>query len=306
MPGFEPFRGTARLFLGAPRCEAWCAHGNSGCEYQIAWSINPHMRIGSTDAARALRQHDTLRAALVASGAAVEVFPFVHGAFDSVFAKDNAVLLHRDGMDHALLARPRPAERRREQAARAAMLAAFGFRIHAPPDEFLEGGDVVVRPEQRGAFLGHGFRSELGARSALESFLEAEVVPLELCDPRLYHLDTALAVLPDGVALACVEAFTPSSMRALERATDGNVIRVARAQALSFALNMVAVGETIFVAAGPHSLESCLRERGWSPVVLPLTEFLSAGGSVGCLVSAVHQQEHATRRDPTQVRSTAA
>ena len=79
------------LVLSGPQCASE-GHGDpEGCAYRVAWSINPHMRVGAVDTARAVRQHASFVRALRQCGAHIEVIAFVHGAFVSVFAKDCAM-----------------------------------------------------------------------------------------------------------------------------------------------------------------------------------------------------------------------
>lgn len=262
---------------------------SSVCTYQVAWSINPHMRPGAAVWRRACAQHRGLVRALRGAGASLVELPFVHGAFDSVFAKDDAVLVGGPGGPRALLAHPRHAERRGEQVQRARSLARRGFDVVGPPAAHLEGGDVVVLPGGRGALLGVGARSEPGAARALEAFLDAPVTPLALRDPLLYHLDLALAVLSDGTALACEEALAPGALEALARVDGvGRVVPVARADALRFALNLVEVGGTVVMGGEAPRVAAVLRALGRRVVHVPLDEFHLAGGSAACLVARVH------------------
>ncbi|WP_232293105.1 dimethylarginine dimethylaminohydrolase family protein [Stigmatella aurantiaca] len=261
----------------------------SDCAYQVAWTINPHMKMGAVNWHRARAQHRLLRRALRAAGAQLLELPFVHGAYDCVFAKDNAVLLEKEGQKRALLASPVFSERQQEQQARARVLDRLGFDIFSPPPAHFEGGDLVVLPGARGALLGHGQRSSRHAAVMLEIFLGAPVTPLELKDPHLYHLDTALHVLSDGTALVCPEAFTPAALRTLER-TEGihQILNVPREEALGFGLNLVEVGRTVFLGGRAPWVELLLHAQGRCPTVLPLDQFHLAGGSAACLVSQIH------------------
>lgn len=244
-------------------------------------------------ARHAVRQHDTFVGALKASGAFVETVPFVHGAYDSVFSKDNAVVVQRrHGAREALLAKPRHAERRVEQQARAAAFAEIGVAVRAIADEPLEGGDIVVLPGARAAFLGYGFRSSAAAVAPLEAFLDRDVTCIELRDPRLYHLDMALAVLDDGTALVCHEALTDAGRRAVERhACVRDVIRVPLTEALRFGANLVQVGDTIVWGADAPETARALERRGYRVRRVALDQFHHAGGSAACLVSRVHCQD---------------
>lgn len=236
----------------------------------------------------------------------MHVVPFVHGAFDSVFIKDNAVLVARDGTLRALLAHPCHTERRAEQGARRAVLEETGFRITPEPVAPLEGGDVVLRPRSAGAFLGYGMRSSKHAAAPLERFLDAPVVPLELCDPCLYHLDMALTALPDGTLLVCNEALTKSSLALVEASARGPVVRVAREDALGFGLNVVPVGEDVITAGRAPAVDALLVALGYRVHAVHLSEFHHAGGSAACLVACVYEDGRVATSTTTAMRSTAA
>lgn len=270
------------------------------CRYQVAWTINPHMRVGAVDCARARKQHDRL-VSILSKLCRVEVLPFVHGALDSVFVKDNAVLIH-DGSPRALLAHPRYGERRSEQVERAIALAHRGFEIHLAPEVPFEGGDVVALPCGR-ALLGTGPRTDPSARRQLARFLGAEVFALPLRDPHLYHLDTALAVLRDGTALVCREAFDTDALTTVGRLVDRGILRRALPipydEALGFAANFVEVGDVVVTGTtrtrAPRTVQT-MESLGKRVIASSLDQFHLAGGSAACLVSRVHRQ-------PVRVRS---
>ncbi len=261
------------------------------CRYQVAWAINPHMAIGAVDFRAAAAQHAAYKASLVAAGAEVLELPFVHSAFDSVFSKDPALLLERRGLKRALLARLRYPERQREQAARADFFERHGFEVVCEPTgPSWEGGDIVMLPSGRAMFLGYGPRSRREAAAWLEHHAQIPVVPLELRDPHLYHLDMALAVLPDGTALVCESALTADSMRVLERAAGvRQVVTVRRDDALAFGLNLVAIGNTVLAGSRVPRIAAIVRAHGYRLQVSPLDQFHLAGGSAACLVARLHR-----------------
>lgn len=268
-------------------------HGDSekseACAYRVAWSINPHMRVGAAEPARAVWQHCAFVRLLEELGARITRVPFVHGAHDSVFAKDNAILTERGDHVRALLAHPAYDVRHAEQAPRARAFRALGFDVVEPPRETLEGGDVVVLPGARAAFLGHGFRSSARAEGALERFLDAPVIPLELVDARLYHLDMALAVLTDGTALVCEEALSRESFTTLLRTREiARVIRVPLEEALAFGVNCVEIGGDLVLGGRAPTADGALRALGWRTHRPSLDQFHLAGGSAACLVSRIH------------------
>ncbi len=266
------------------------------------------MVVGSASPERAAGQHLALLRTVRNLGALVTEVPFIHGAFDSVFAKDNAIYLRRDDRTHVLLGSPRYDVRQVEQQARARDLHLAGAVVHTSTLRF-EGGDVCMLPGSRGAILGHGFRSSVHAGDALEEFFGLPVTTLELVDPGLYHLDTALTVLGDGTALVCVEAFTLASRRALEALPLRDLITVSRAEAMRFALNVVEVGDTVVTGTQSSEVEAILHGIGKRVVVTPLDEFQRAGGSAACLLGRVHDaaaQATVMQAATAAMRSTAA
>lgn len=285
-----------RYVVSRPRCARWCGQPTEACGFQVAWSINPHMLVGSVQTRHAVRQHATFVRALESAGAHIELVPFVHGAFDSVFSKDNAVVVQREhGGTEALLAAPRHAQRRLEQRARAEALSSLGVRVWGSPRAPLEGGDVVVLPGARGAFLGHGFRSSTRAACDLERFLDADVTCLELHDAHLYHLDMVLTVLDDGTALVCEEALTAPSRKALRSHPEiRSIVHVPLSEARRFGVNLVQVGNTVVWGADAPETTRALEALGHEVHRVDLDQFHRAGGSAACLVSRVHRQDAAS------------
>lgn len=265
------------------------------------------MVIGSVDHARAAAQHASLLRTVRALGATVTVLPFVHGAFDSVFAKDNALCVCADDRIDAILASPRHAVRRAEQRARANALRSIGLNIDASAPAF-EGGDVCMLPGGHGALLGVGFRSSRDAIPALRNLLGMPVFALELVDPALYHLDTALVVLADGTALVCEEAFSAAAMRTLRGLPLRTLISVSRAEAMRFALNVVEIDGTVVTGTASAEVAAVLRSLRRAVVYTPLDEFQRAGGSAACLLAPIYDAVRGKRATAatTAMRSTAA
>jgi len=266
------------------------------CRYQVAWQINPHMQPGAVDPVGAQSQHTAFVKALKDLGAQLLPVPFVHGAFDSVFTKDAAILTEHRGVRLALLSRFEGTERRREEVARGRHYEQQGFSVIDAPPLPLEGGDVV-RLSDGTVLLGFGQRSSRAAAPVLESFMAQEVLPLELVDPWLYHLDTALTALDDGTVLCCREAFTSQGLQQLERhPAVKELLFVPRAEACRFALNVVQVGRTVLSGTlKAPVLNRLLERRGFRVCVVDLSQFHLAGGSAACLVSEVHREGAARR-----------
>lgn len=77
------------VFCGSPNIDPTC-------DFQVAWQINPHMKIGASSLPVARQEHERFKLALEEAGAEVELVPFIQGAYDSVFMKDNAAVLTKN------------------------------------------------------------------------------------------------------------------------------------------------------------------------------------------------------------------
>lgn len=282
---------TKPIFVVSAAC---CDQNHSAshfeeCTFRVGWKINAHMRPGSADPDKAVDQHEEFRRVLREQGSTLIKVPFVHGCYDSVFVKDSAVLAASQGQHLALLAKPYFREREREQEFRANHLSEAGFQIVDASTYHLEGGDVVTGGSLPEAFLGFGFRSDEAAARDLSIFLRKPVIPLELTDPYFYHLDTALAILQDGTALAYKDAFSPSSWDRLENSKSiRTLIPVSREDAMCFGLNIVEVGDTVVFGREAPEVMTVLRAMGKNTRTALLSEFQLAGGSAACLTAPVH------------------
>ena len=285
---------STRLFVGRVACDDDdTSHVHTAaCRYRVTSHINPHMRVGAVDFARARAQHRDLVAALRFCGAVVEQLPFVHGCPDSVFVKDMGLLTDGPLGPRALLARFHHHERVGETEPRGRHLQRRSFHIQSTPVTSsctFEGGDVVVGA--RTAFLGIGERTGSGCSSAIAVFLGRKVVPLELVDEHFFHLDTCLGLLDDGTALVAEGALSATSIQTLQQHPGiARVVTIDRDDALQFGLNIVQVGDAIVLNAAAKQTARALRALGKTPVTVDLSEFLLAGGSAACLVSRVHEQ----------------
>jgi N-dimethylarginine dimethylaminohydrolase len=276
-----------------------CNHDNSHprdmirherrCTFQVAWTINAHMKIGAVNTSQATDEHEAFRQTLRTAGARLYQVPFVHAAYDSVFIKDNAVLGRAGSKLTAFLANPKCEQRKSEQEERRRSLENIGFEIAGTASHSFEGGDLVFSRSNE-AFLGHGFRSSPLVASELSNFLRMSVTPFELQDPYFYHLDTALAILEDGTAFAYRGAFTPTAWRRLQTtASIKRLIPIPRDEALKFALNWVEIGDTVVIGSHVPKVVGLLESMGKKVQVTPLKQFQYAGGSAACLTARIHQ-----------------
>ena len=249
--------------------------------FAVSYAINPWMdpRV-PVDRNRALHQWDTLRGIYLDLGHRVDELPPRPGLPDMVYAANGATVL--DGTVFG--ARFRHRERRAEAPAHLRWFTAAGFERVVRARFVNEGeGDLLVAgpPGDRVLLAGTGFRTDPRAHAEAAAVLGCPVLPLELVDPRYYHLDTALAVL-DGDTIAWLpEAFAPHSRERLAARFPDSVV-ADQADAAVLGLNAVSDGRHVVLPAQAPRLAALIAERGFEPIPVDLSELLKGGGGVKC------------------------
>jgi N-dimethylarginine dimethylaminohydrolase len=255
--------------------------------FDVVYAINPWMDVSvPVDAGLAVVQWQALKAAYEARGHTVDVIRPEAGLPDMVYAANGGIVVG----GQALAARFTFPERQPEGAAYEAWLRTSGAQHGV-----VSLGQAVERNEGEGDLLwdgevllaGTGFRTTREAHAEVAARLDVDVVTLELVDPRFYHLDTALAVLTTAAADHRAEvayfpgAFTPESLAVL-RERYPHAIEASEDDAAVLGLNAVSDGRHVFLTDRATGMHAALRERGYEPVGVDLSELLKGGGSVKC------------------------
>ena len=252
--------------------------------FEVSYSINPWMDpTRPVDRAVALRQWEALRQTYVDLGHRVDVLGGEPGLPDMVFAANGGLVIG----GRALGAKFAFAERAPEGPAYLRWLgrqvAGGRLRRAVPAQHVNEGeGDFLVTGGL--VLAGTGFRTDVRAHAEVQELFGLPVVALRLVDPRYYHLDTALAVLSDGADANVAYypgAFSDGSRQVLERLFPDAVIASAEDAAV-LGLNAVSDGHHVVLSQAATGLMAQLRERGYEPVGVDLSELAKAGGSAKC------------------------
>lgn len=257
--------------------------------YGIEYEINPWMnRSMASVRDLAFRQWRDLRQTLGMLGAAVEEMTPQPGLPDLVFTA-NAGLMYRNQF---FSARFKHEVRAKESPFFDDWFACQGFEvIHLPEGMFHEGaGDALFCGED--LFAGYRTRSDVYAHQWVAQQIGVRVLPLELVNPRYYHLDTCFCPLAPGEALYFPEAFDAYGRRVLEMHVP-KLHAVISTEAQRFGCNAVVVDKTVIHNSECPQLAENLGKWGYRSIAIELDEFLKAGGSAKCLTLRVDGEEAA-------------
>ena len=248
--------------------------------FTVVYRINPWMNPAlPTDTSLALSQWNELYRTYLDLGYTVHLIDPVEGLPDMVYAANGGFVL--DGIAYgAKFAHP---ERGPEGPAYMRWFGQNGFTVREPREinegegDFLLVGDVIL--------AGTGFRSDSHSHQEIADIYGREVLTLKLVDPEFYHLDTAVAVLdasPGQEHIAYLpKAFDEASNQLLrERYPDAIIVNDEDAAVLG--LNSFSDGFNVVIAARATDFARQLREHGYNPIGVDLSELLLGGGGVKC------------------------
>ena len=251
--------------------------------FEVAYVINPWMEgniaRGSNPVA-ASQWKDLL--ALLRRFAEVDCISAERGVPDLVFTANAGLVLERQ----VLLSAFRHAERRPEEAYFAHWFSTHGYEVLSlPADVYFEGaGDALFDRRLPLLWMGHGHRSDVAAADVIARLFNIEVVPLQLVNPRFYHLDTCLCPLDGGALLYYPAAFDQASQERIAALVPPELrIAVEAEDAAAFACNAVNCGRNVIMNQASDALSRTLAAHGYLLYQTPLSEFMKAGGSARCL-----------------------
>ncbi len=247
--------------------------------YGIEYEINPWMsRSRGSTPERASQQWTNLYETLRKLGVVIELMTPQPGLPDLVFTANAGLVF----LDRFFSSSFRHEVRARETPHFDAWFAAHDFAVeHLPEGVYFEGaGDALFCGET--LFAGYRIRSDARGHQWLGQVIGKMVLPLELVNPRFYHLDTCFCPLAPGEAIWYPEAFDAYGRKVLQSHVQ-RLLAVKDSEANRFGCNAIVVGKTVVTNTGCEQLEADLRTWGYTPIAVELDEFLKAGGSAKCL-----------------------
>lgn len=244
--------------------------------FTVSYRINPWMHPEDpTDTSLALQQWTVLYDTYVDLGFTVQLIDPLPGLPDMVYAANGGFVL--DGIAYG--ARFHYPERQPEGPAYMEWFRSQGLDVREPQEtnegegDFLLVGDTILAAS--------GFRSDTSSHQEIADIYGREVVSLQLVNPSYYHLDTALAVLDSTTIAYLPSAFDEASLTILRRRYPDAIIATEEDAAI-LGLNSFSDGHNVVIAERATTFAKDLRDRGFSPIGVELSELLLGGGGVKC------------------------
>jgi N-dimethylarginine dimethylaminohydrolase len=250
--------------------------------FTVSYRINPYMHPEDpTDNSLAVSQWEALYKTYLDLGFDVRLIDPIEGLPDMVYAANGGFVLDNIAYGASFTY----AERQPEGPAYMDWFRANDFDVRVP--EFVNEGEGDILLVGDVILAGTGFRTNPKSHDEIAAIFGRDVITLELVNPSYYHLDTAIAVLdPVAVDGQANIAYLPSafSERSLATLRDRypNAIIVKEEEAAVLGLNSYSDGYNIVIASRAVDFGRQLRERGYNPIGVDLSELLLGGGGVKC------------------------
>jgi N-dimethylarginine dimethylaminohydrolase len=258
--------------------------------FGIEYEINPWMNVqAGSDSNLARQQWEGLYQTLIELGATVDLLKPQPGLPDLVFTA-NAGLVFRERF---FPARFRFGVRQGESPYFEAWARSRGLTVVPMPEpmNFEGAGDALFCGET--LFAGYRFRSDVRSHQWVGERLGVSVLPMELVDPRFYHLDTCFCPLAPDIAIYYPGAFDEYGRSVLKDRIP-RLVEVSPEEAISFSCNAVLVGRTVILNLGAPKLAATLESLDFDVRPLEFSEFIKSGGSAKCLTFRIDGEEAAS------------
>jgi N-dimethylarginine dimethylaminohydrolase len=269
--------------------------------FGVLYEINPWMhREVVVDPEAALAEWERLVATLRQAGAEVEVMDPHPDVPDLVFTANAGVVSAArpdegtgpgTGPGQFVPAHFRHPERQPETPVNAAWFGERGWRVDRLPadlDHEGAGDGLPFTPDGGRTVLlsGYSFRSDASAATELSRLLGCPVRPVQLVDPRLYHLDLTFCPLDGRRAIVAPLGWDGYGRKVVEALVPEPLV-LEDDEALSFCANSVVVDGTVVMPVAPPRVARRLEAWGFDVVECRVDEFLKAGGGCRCLTLAL-------------------
>lgn len=227
---------------------------------------------------KAETQWAAYRDLLVSLGAEIELIAPQEGLPDMVFTANAGFIFGNTFIKSNM----RHKERQPEDIYFEKWFKDNGFHLlELPEGLFYEGeGDTVAMGDK--VFFGSPFRTDVRSHDLVARILNKKPISLNLTDERFYHLDMAFCPLGEEDIAYYPGAFDDESIKLIEENISHKIL-IDEKNALNFAGNSIAIGESVIINKGCTEFASDLKAKGYKVYELEFSEFIKSGGGAKCL-----------------------
>lgn len=304
---------------------------------------NNYLMERKTAEQRCVNRHEALRQfhelySFMSSYALVYLLPSRPGLQDQSSVSNLAVVLPHLPECTVVVSRFRSVPRIEESAVGMEFFRMMNFSVHRPPeylnDEFAPEdarewsksehkiffeGEADLKYIKDNLYIGaYNLRTSRSAHYWLANSFNMEIIPVRLCDERLFHLDCAVLPVTEEIMVACTEVLDEPALHRLEDVVEIIDVPI---DAAAFGITNSLLLDKYFLyssdiedlsrtdpdypieTAKIELLESICGQINREPVMFNMSEFYKSGAALSCLLMPLNYTHY---RHAQPVNSTAA
>jgi len=244
---------------------------------QLNYIINPWMTPGTINEKKAMSQWEQLVKVYEDMGVTVEIIEQHKDSPDMVFATDQGIVRNKT----VLLSRFWTDERKKESQYYEEWFQKQGYEvISLPKNVYFEGnGDSFFWNNK--LLVGTGYRADQQTCKAVSKLLDNEVIPLEIINPKFYHLDVGFFPLNSTTAFYYPPAFSQKSRGVLKKLVP-NLLELTEEETNGFCANSVVTDHHVIHQKGNPTFTEKLKQLGYKSIEVDVSEYMKSGGGIHC------------------------
>lgn len=207
---------------------------------------------------------------------------------DLPFVANVACYLPHRAQDTIVLANFASEPRRGEELYARRLFSGFDYLLFDPPHHFE--GEADLKWVRDNIYVGGIGRSSRDTYSWMRDRFSADIIDIQLTDPKLYHLDCVFLPLGEELALVNVSVLTRTDIKKLERVVE--VVPVPKKHAYDGWTNSLRIGNMLYHS--PNRLttfDKVLEEYDLGLRTFDLSEFDKSGADLSCLVMHLNYRQ---------------
>jgi len=235
----------------------------------------------------------------IAGASLTYILPSAGNFQDQVYVANLGIYLpHITDSNNIILSNFTSEPRQGEEEAGKPFFDLMGYNTHMSP--FKWEGEADLKYLHDNIYIGgYGIRSDIRTYEHMSKEFNMNIIPVQMVDEYLYHLDCSIFPLSKDKTFVCTELYTPREIRALEKVTK--IIDVSVDDTYGGITNSVRLGNMVLSASNiselkrtdelyddeKHkidSLEKICANEGMEPILFNLSEYMKSGALLSCMV----------------------
>lgn len=246
--------------------------------------------------------------AFISNLALVYLLPSKKGLGDLPYVANMGIKLPNVNDNTVIISNFKSEPREGETAVGVDFFQNLGYNTVVAPPCFE--GEADLKYLHKNIFIGgYGSRTTLDCLKWFEKTYDLNIIPLEMTDPKLYHLDCVVFPLEDDKVWVATEAVAPKTIRQIEKVAE--IVPIPKRVMYHDATNCVRINGLVLNNTNINTypkgtddyedeankisfLEKICAQASYEPVFFDLSEFAKSGAALSCMIMHLNYPDYNT------------